>query len=34
MIDLMDVFIFGWIQKRTKKITAVKEMPDVGSGFA
>jgi hypothetical protein len=26
------VFIFGWIQKRTKKITAVMTRPDVGSG--
>jgi hypothetical protein len=25
------VFIFGWIQKRTKKITAVKETPDPAS---
>jgi hypothetical protein len=28
------VFIFGWIQKRTKKITAVMKMPDTGSDFA
>ena len=25
------VFIFGWIQKRTKKITAVKTRADIGS---
>jgi hypothetical protein len=28
------VFIFAWMQKRTKKITAAKKMPDDGSGFA
>jgi len=28
LLSILLVFIFGWIQKRTKKITAVKKWPD------